>query len=158
MSHIDSHRCADELFNFAESFQKFKCSVLFDEDKEEEQDSDLDSGSESETEDHEEEADSESSDDGTAEEPKDKDKRSFLEALRILLNPDYHLVDTFPTLCKVYAIAVAIPISSATAERSFSALIYRVYKKKGNRTLARYCIRITMRMNEIFSHSERSCF
>ena len=39
-----------------------------------------------------------------------------------MLNPDYHLVDAFPTLCKVYAIAVAIPISSATAERSFSAL------------------------------------
>jgi hypothetical protein len=54
MYQIESHRCADELFNLAESFQKFKCSVLFDEDKGEEQDSDLDSGSESETEDHEE--------------------------------------------------------------------------------------------------------
>ena len=84
--------------------------MIFDEYKEEEKDSDLDSGSESETEDHEEEIDSESSDDGTAEEPKDKDKPSFLEALRILLNPDYHLVDAFPTLCKVYAIAVAIAI------------------------------------------------
>ena len=31
---IDSHRCADEhheLLNFAESFQKLKCSVIFDE-------------------------------------------------------------------------------------------------------------------------------
>jgi hypothetical protein len=99
--------CADELLNVAESFQKLKCSVIFDEDKEEEKDSDLDSGSESETEDHEEETDSESSDDGCL---KDKDKPSFLEALRILLNPDYHLVDAFPTLCKVYEIAVAIPI------------------------------------------------
>ena len=44
-----------ELSNFAESFQKFKCSVLSDEDKEEEEDCDLDSGSASETEDHEEE-------------------------------------------------------------------------------------------------------
>jgi hypothetical protein len=87
--------------------------VIFDEDKEEEQDSHLNSGSESETEDHKEETDSESSDDGTAEEPKDNDKPSFLEALRILLNPDYHLVDAFPTLCKVYAIAVAIPIKAA---------------------------------------------
>ena len=81
--------------------------MIFDEEKEEEEDS------ESETEDHEEEADSESSEDGTAEETKDKDKPSFLEALRILLNPDYHLVDAFPTLCKVYAIAVAIPIKPA---------------------------------------------
>ena len=48
----------------AESFQKLKCSVIFDEDKEEEKDSDLDSCSESETENHEEETDSESSDDG----------------------------------------------------------------------------------------------
>jgi hypothetical protein len=30
--------------------------------------------------------------------------------------------------------------------------------KKGNRTSTRYCIWITMRMNEIFSHSERSAF
>jgi hypothetical protein len=51
---IDSHRCADEMLNFAESFQKLKYSVIFDEDKEEEQDSDLNSGSESETEDHKE--------------------------------------------------------------------------------------------------------
>ena len=87
--------------------------MIFDEDKEEEQDSDLNSGSESETKDHKEETDSESNDDGTAEEPKDKDKPSFLEALRKLLNPDYHLVDAFPTLCKVYAIAVAIPIKPA---------------------------------------------
>ena len=47
---------------------------------------------------------------------------SFVEALRILSYPDYHLVDAYPKLCQVYAIAVAIPISSATAERSFSAL------------------------------------
>ena len=46
----------------------------------------------------------------------------FLEALKILAHPEYHLVDAYPTLCKVYAIAVAIPISSATAEHSFSAL------------------------------------
>ena len=51
-----------------------------------------------------------------------KDVPSFLEALKILAHPNYHLVDAYPTLCKVYAIAVAIPISSATAERSFSAL------------------------------------
>ena len=34
----------------------------------------------------------------------------------------YHLKDAFPELCKVYAIISAIPISSCTAERSFSAL------------------------------------
>ena len=101
--------------------------MIFDEDKEEEKDSDLDSGSESETEDHEEETDSESSDDGTAEEPKDKDKPSFLEALRILLNPDYHLVDAFPTLCKVYGIAVAIPIKPAHVRLCLKKNLKRFY-------------------------------
>lgn len=47
---------------------------------------------------------------------------SFLDALKLLCFPEYHLVDAYPTLCKLYSIAAAIPISSATAERSFSAL------------------------------------
>ena len=85
--------------------------MIFYEDKEEEKDSDLDSGSESETEDTKKKPTASRA--TTDEEPKDKDKPSFLEALRILLNPDYHLVDAFPTLCKVYAIAVAIPIKPA---------------------------------------------
>ena len=40
----------------------------------------------------------------------------------MLCNEQYHLVDAYPELCKVYAIAVAVPVSSATSERSFSAL------------------------------------
>ena len=32
------------------------------------------------------------------------------------------MVDAYPELCKVYATAVAVPVSSATSERSFSAL------------------------------------
>ena len=56
------------------------------------------------------------------EKARDKDVPSFLEALNILLDPDYHLIDAYPTLCQVYTISVGIPISSATAERSFSAL------------------------------------
>ena len=47
---------------------------------------------------------------------------SFIGALHILCNEMYHLKDAFPELCKVYAIISAIPISSCTAERSFSAL------------------------------------
>ena len=47
---------------------------------------------------------------------------SFLDALKLLCFPEYHLVDTYPTLCQLYSIAAAIPISSATAERSFLAL------------------------------------
>ena len=33
-----------------------------------------------------------------------------------------HFVDAYPTLCRVHAIAVAIPVISSTAEHSFSAL------------------------------------
>ena len=42
--------------------------------------------------------------------------------MNLLSFPEYHLADAYPKLCQVYAIAVAIPISSASAERSFSAL------------------------------------
>ena len=46
----------------------------------------------------------------------------LLDALNLLYNSTYHLYDTFPEVCKVYSIAVAIPISTCTTERSFSAL------------------------------------
>jgi hypothetical protein len=42
--------------------------------------------------------------------------------------------------------------------RSIIGLLYRVYKKKGNRTSARYYTWITRRMNNWFSYSERSGF
>ena len=45
---------------------------------------------------------------------------SYYDALR-LTHSQYHLVDAYP-LCQVYSIAVPIPISSCTAERSFSVL------------------------------------
>ena len=47
---------------------------------------------------------------------------SFLDALNLLCNPTYHLYDAFLEVCKIYSIAIAIPISTCTAERSFSAL------------------------------------
>jgi hypothetical protein len=40
----------------------------------------------------------------------------------------------------------------------FISHLYRVYKKKGNRTSARYYTLITRRMNNWFSYSERSGF
>ena len=47
---------------------------------------------------------------------------SFSDALQLLCHPQYHLLAVYPVLNKVYAIAVAIPVSSSTAERTFSAL------------------------------------
>ena len=59
---------------------------------------------------------------GSDTENEKKQSPSFSDALKVLCHPDYHLVDAYPTLCYAYSIVVAIPISSATAERSFSAL------------------------------------
>ena len=67
----------------------------------------------------------EQSDNGTKKAKKQSKKKipSFSDALLLLCNPDYSLVDAYPNLCRVYAIiAVAIPVSSSTAERLFSAL------------------------------------
>ena len=49
-------------------------------------------------------------------------KAYYQDALNILADERYHLIDAYPLLHKVYSIAVAIPISSCTAERSFSVL------------------------------------
>ena len=59
---------------------------------------------------------------GSDTENEKKQSPSFSDALKVLCHPDYHLVDAYPTLCYAYSIVVAISISSATAERSFSAL------------------------------------
>ena len=69
-------------------------------------------------------SDNEQSDNGAKKAKKQSKKKipSFSDALLLLCNPDYSLVDAYPTLCRVYAIAVAIPVSPSTAERSFSAL------------------------------------
>ena len=116
---IDSHRCTDELYSFATNFDKFIRSCYNterdDESSEsgnEENDAERETGAEKRHDDEENAAARDSS-----ERPP-----SFIDAIEILANPSYHLVDAYPTLCKVYSITVAIPVSSATAERSFSAL------------------------------------
>ena len=47
---------------------------------------------------------------------------SYHHALQILANPIYHLVDAYPLLYKIYGFILAIPITSCTAERTFSVL------------------------------------
>ena len=122
---INPSRCAEELFTFAPSFRMFNRSIFAKESKEDVHDVD---GSDSQQQyDENDDLDSDHDDEideaiRANEAALNKDVPSFVEALKILSHPDYHLVDAYPTLCQVYAIAVAIPISSATAERSFSAL------------------------------------
>jgi hypothetical protein len=119
------------LFTFGPTFSNFNRSLFVFPKQRKEDFHDVD-GSDSEEEyydendhddsDHDEESDEDTSYDTT----RNKDVPSFLEALRILSHPDYHLVDAYPTdphfASKVYAIAVAILISSATAECSSSAI------------------------------------
>ena len=150
MHNIDAFRCADELFNFARSFEKFDCSSVCqqedDDDSGEDNDYDDDDDDDDDADDNEDNgdgdddcyhdvdddnddevsstSDNEQSDNGAKKAKKQSKKKipSFSDALLLLCNPDYSLVDAYPTLCRVYAIAVAIPVSSSTAERSFSAL------------------------------------
>ena len=123
---VDAFRCADELFNFARSFEKFNSSY---DDHRSEDDNDGDSDSKDidsidEVSSSSDDEHVEQSDNGTKKAKKQSRKKipSFSDALLLLCNPDYSLVDAYPTLCRVYAIAVAIPVSLSTAERSFSAL------------------------------------
>ena len=46
----------------------------------------------------------------------------YQDALNLLADKKYHLIDAYPLLYKAYTIDVAIPISSCSAERSFSVL------------------------------------
>ena len=55
-------------------------------------------------------------------EPGEKSSYSYHHALKVLANPTYHLVDAYLLLYKVYAIALAIPVSSCTTEQTFSVL------------------------------------
>ena len=99
--HLDSYKCAEELFNFADVYHRFHVT----------------------TDDYDENLNDAVSDDDMHEEPScTAQNASIFSALAILDNPIYHLMDAFTELCRAYSIAVAIPVMSCTAERSFSAL------------------------------------
>ena len=118
---LDAFICIDELFNFVRSFTKFDyttTSMSHEDNEEEEDDSDDDKLSSRQL-------SGDGSDDGVDNENETQKKLkvlSFTEALVVLCHLEYSLFDAYPTLCQVYYIAAAIPITAATAERSFSAL------------------------------------
>ena len=120
-SHLNTSQCLQELLSFAAVYHRFhtpsstcpKMDVVDDTDS----------------------LNDDTGDDGIAEEDEEVQRTSsranpvqvlvnwsFLDALNLLCNPTYHLYDAFPEFCKIYSIAIAIPISTCTAERSFSAL------------------------------------
>ena len=107
---MDAFRCAEELLSFAQVFDKFKS--FYEQSEQGEQSVSVDECKDKE------ETEQAATDDICGE---IDDTISI--ALSIICNPQYHLLDAFSELCKLYSIAVAITVSSCTAERSFSALI-----------------------------------
>lgn len=106
---IDVHRCAAELFSFAKVFEDFDLGLIQNKSQTIYLDSDIDYLSDDEVEiDDEEDASGKF--------------KSFMDCLSVLTNKNYMLIDAYPNLVRVYSIAVAIPITSCSAERSFSTL------------------------------------
>ena len=123
---IDKIECARELMSFAATFPKLKNAISMSKKGGNEHVDLQDSGDEGEYQDGEgAEGDNESEE----EEESCKQKasggikvNSYHHALQILANPIYHLVDAYPLLYKIYGFILAIPITSCTAERTFSVL------------------------------------
>ena len=111
---LDAFRCAEELLSFAQVFDKFKS--FYEESEQGEQSVSISDDDECKD---KEETEQTATDDICGE---IDGMNTISMALSILCNPQYHLLDAFSELCKLYSIAVAIPVSSCTAERSFSAL------------------------------------
>lgn len=99
---IDSHRCAAELFSFAKAFENFNFDFI-------ENKGDI---CISDSEDNEDEI----------EDTNDKTQKTFIDCLSLLTDSKYQLINAYPILVRVYSIAVAIPVTSCSAERSFSTL------------------------------------
>lgn len=104
---IDSYRCAAELFSFAKVFGNFDLTVIENKAEIAVEDSDH-YYSDSDGDDDDEESSTKS--------------QTFIDCLSVLTNKSYNLVDAYPTLVRVYSIAIAIPITSCSAERCFSTL------------------------------------
>ena len=108
---IDSHRCAIKLYSFATAFK------LFNFDTPENKTDHADYGHVSD----EFSDGTEDTDDEYGVDMQDK-HQTFVDCLSVLTDSRYKLIDAYPTLVRVYSIALAIPITSCSAERSFSTL------------------------------------
>ena len=121
--YLDFIKCAEELLCFSWVYSQLFCAlpinVLEYED-------DAIEAEENENIEEIEEKDPDESSQST------NNASSFTTALHILCNETYHLKDAFPELCNVYGIICTIPISSCTAERSFSAYCMVFWKSAVN--------------------------
>ena len=99
---MDAFRCAEELLSFAQVFDKFKS--FYEQSEQGEQSVSID-----------ECIDKEETEQAATDDICGEIDDTISIALSILCNPQYHLLDAFSELCKLYSIAVAIPVSSCTA-------------------------------------------
>ena len=111
--HLDFIKCAEELLCFSRVYSQFFCTP---------QNSPIDVSDEDDAIEAEENENIEEIEEKGESIQSTNNASSFTTALYILCNETYHLKDAFPELCKVYGIICAIPISSCTAERSFSVM------------------------------------
>ena len=124
---LDAFRCADKPFNLARSFKKLDYTTIsssVEDNQEEKNDRENDkfpaqcfdemvqmtNGT------------SDSSDDNENETQTKQKVPSFTETPVVLCRNEYSLVDAYPVLGQVYSIAVAFPLSTATALCSISVL------------------------------------
>ena len=124
---LDAFRCADEPFNFARSFKKFDYTTISssDEDNQEEKDDSDNDKFSAECFDEMVQMTNGASDrsDDNENETQTKQKvPSFTETPAVLCRNEYSLVHVYPALGQVYSIAVAFPLSTATALCSISVL------------------------------------
>ena len=109
------NRCASELSSFATVFERFNFLDISQKgaDTNDSSNNDIPTDSDTDIDD--------SSDVSSKDEVKNKDK-SIADSLTLLTDQRYLLIDAYPTLVLAYSIAMAIPITSCSAERSFSTL------------------------------------
>ena len=103
---IDLHHCAVELYSFATAFKLFNFDT--NENKTDHADySDVSDKFSDSTEDTDDEY---------------EEHQTFIDFLSVLTDSIYKLIDSYPTLVRVYYIVLVILITYSSGERSFSTL------------------------------------
>ena len=105
------HRCAVELYSFATAFKLFNFDTVENKTGHADYGYVCDEFSDS----------TEYTNDEYGVDVQDK-HQSFVDCFSVLTDSRYKLTDAYPTLVRVYSIALAIPITSCSAERSFATL------------------------------------
>ena len=116
---IDSHRRAKKLVSFAAAFKHFNLDLV---EGNADRNHDNEHYDYTQDEFNDDSYDDDNDDDELFQTDIQEETQTFIDCLSLLTDKKYSLIDAYPTLVRVYAIAMAIPITSCSAERSFSTL------------------------------------